>query len=147
MEGRSTDGHYDRAIRLSAPETKESSMRSRVRHWLSALLAVAFASVMLPSQSMQIANASGVGYATGDVFVGVGNGMIKHFSPTGTLLDTLNTGSGSSEDTGMCFDTSGNLRSTNFEANDMSLFDNKGNLTKHPWGSGFDADPESCVHD
>jgi hypothetical protein len=94
----------------------------------------------------QPASAS-VPYAVGDVFAGIGNGNIKQFSPTGTLKNTLNTQSGSLEDTGMCFDASGNLYSTNFEANDMTKFDNAGNVLTHPFGSGFNRDPESCVRD
>ncbi len=37
-------------------------------------------------------------YTVGDVFVGVGTGFIKHFSPAGVLLDTLNTLTGCNED-------------------------------------------------
>jgi hypothetical protein len=91
------------------------------------------------------ASAAGVPYVVGDVFAADSNGIIKHFSPTGLLLDTLNTTSGSAEETGMCFGESGNLRSTNFTANNMTLFDNAGNVLTHPWGSGFSAGPESCV--
>jgi hypothetical protein len=93
------------------------------------------------------ASAAGVPYTKGDIFAGVGQGIIKHFSSTGVLLDTLDTGSGSFQDTGMCFDASGSLYSTNFEANDMSKFDTAGNLPTHPWGGPFDAHPESCVAD
>jgi len=118
--------------------------KALMRLVVALLLAISTSAVI--SQPGKV-RASGVAYNVGDVFAGVGTGLIKHFSPTGVLLDTLNTGSGSSEDTGMCFDAAGNLRSTNFEANDMSLFDNMGNLTQHPWGSGFNFNPESCVHD
>jgi hypothetical protein len=37
----------------------------------------------------------------GRCFVGVGTGFIKHFSPAGVLLDTLNTLTGCNEDLGM----------------------------------------------
>ncbi|BCL81282.1 hypothetical protein ccbrp13_37470 [Ktedonobacteria bacterium brp13] len=93
------------------------------------------------------AHASGVPYQFGDVFAGVGNGLIDHYSPTGTLLDTLNTGSASLEETGMCFDAAGNLRSTNWTANNMSEFDNQGNRIQFPWGGPFNLHPESCVVD
>ena len=83
----------------------------------------------------------------GDVFAGVGNGLIKHFSPTGTLIETLDTTSGSTYDTGMCFDSSGNLYSTNFATSTMSKFDHAGALLSASWGSGFNALPESCVVD
>jgi Bacterial Ig-like domain (group 1) len=93
------------------------------------------------------ASAAGVPYAVGDVFGGDSSGLIKHFSPTGVLLDTLNTTSGAAEQTGMCFGESGNLRSTNFSTNNMTLFDNMGNVLTFPWGGPFNRDPESCVLD
>src|SRR5438874_239105 len=86
-----------------------------------------------------------VPYVVGDVFAGIGNGRIHQFSPTGTLKNTLDTTSGSTEDTGMCFDASGNLYSTNFQANDMAKFDNAGTLLTYPFGTGFNEHPESCV--
>jgi DNA-binding beta-propeller fold protein YncE len=93
------------------------------------------------------ANASGVPYNKGDVFAAVGNGQIKHFSPTGTLLDTLDTTTGSLENAGMAFDLAGNLYATQFEANQVSKFDNAGNLIG-PFGSGFSGNhPESIVRD
>lgn len=104
---------------------------------LSASLAGSLASV-LP------AIASGVPYSVGDVFAGVGNAKIKHFDPNGALLDTLDTTSGSSEDTGMAFDLAGNLYSTNFTASSMSKFDNAGNLLG-AFGSGFNSHPESVL--
>ena len=91
------------------------------------------------------ASGAGVPYGLGDVFAGDSNGLIKHFSPAGALLDTLDTLSGSAEDTGMCFGESGNLRSTNFTANTMTLFDNMGNIVTPSWGGPFNQHPESCV--
>src|SRR6266542_555216 len=91
------------------------------------------------------ASAAGVQYAVGDVLAGDASGLIKHFSATGVLLDTLNTGSNSAEQTGMCFGESGNLRSTNFTANNMTLFDNMGNVLTPSWGGPFNQHPESCV--
>src|SRR6185503_6643624 len=68
-------------------------------------------------------SASGVAYNVGDIFAGVGNGKIKHFSPNGVLLDTLDTTTGSSEDSGMAFGVAGNLYAANWTANSMSQFD------------------------
>jgi hypothetical protein len=93
----------------------------------------------------QTAKASGVPYTVGDVFAGVGDGKIKHFSSSGVLLDTLDTTTGSLHTTGMAFDLPGNLYSTNWDANSMSKFDNQGNLLG-PFGSGFGSNnPESVV--
>jgi hypothetical protein len=86
-------------------------------------------------------------FTVGDVFTGVGAGHIKEYTPTGTLVQTLDTLSGSNEETGMCFDgntATSNLRTTNFSANDMSRIPQAG-ATQHPWGTGFNQDPESCV--
>jgi hypothetical protein len=90
--------------------------------------------------------ASGVPFQTGDILAGVGNGKIKHFSPLGTLLDTLDTGAGGTEDTGMAFDAAGNLFATVFQANNVYKFDHSGNRIA-TFGSGYNRDPESIVFD
>ncbi len=54
-------------------------------------------------------------FATGDVFIGVGNGQIQWRHPDGTLNATLDTGLGGFT-TGMAFDKLGNLYSTAFTA-------------------------------
>jgi hypothetical protein len=87
-----------------------------------------------------------VPFAAGDVFAGVGSGHINQFSPTGTLKDTLDTTTGSGEDTGMCFDASGNMYATDFTASEVSTFDSSGNLVAAAFGSGY-SHPESCVLD
>jgi hypothetical protein len=87
-----------------------------------------------------------VPYATGDVFAGVGSGAVSQFSPTGTLENTLQTTSASAEETGMCFDSSGDLFVTNFEALTISKFDSSGNLIAADWYT-FPGNPESCVVD
>ncbi len=121
------------------PRRLALSLRSSAR-WAALLLTLAaFLGGALP------VSAAPVPYAVGDVFAADSNGIIKHFSPTGVLRNTLNTTSGSAEESGMCFGESGNLRSTNFTANNMTLFDNAGTVLTHPWGSGFNTSPESCV--
>lgn len=85
-------------------------------------------------------------FETGDVFAGVGNGKINHFSPHGVLLDTLDTQGGSTEDTGMAFDAAGNLYATGFDGNEVYTFDTRGNRLG-TFGSGFDGNPESIVFD
>ena len=87
----------------------------------------------------------GLPYGDGDIFAGVGTGLIKEFKPDGTFVQTLDTTSGAFEDTGMCFDGLGNLRSTNFGTQTMTLFDSSGTIITHPWAGPFSADPESCV--
>jgi streptogramin lyase len=92
-------------------------------------------------------SANHIPYAVGDVFAGVGAGQIKHFDPNGTLLEVLDNTSASSEQTGMCFDASGNLYTTNWTAGNMSKFNNQGGLLVHPWGGAFSLHPEMCVVD
>lgn len=70
-----------------------------------------------------------------------------HYNNAGTLLETLNTGAAGSEDTGMCFDTTGNLYATNFQAGTLTKFDNAGNLVQSSWGGPYNTNPESCVVD
>ena len=62
------------------------------------------------------------GYPTGDVFAAVGNSTVNVYTPTGTLVATLNDASGSSATTGMAFDASGNLYVTNISTNTISKF-------------------------
>jgi hypothetical protein len=89
-----------------------------------------------------------VPFNVGDVFAGVGRGKFNHFSPTGTLLETLDDGQtvGSGEDatTGMCFDPAGNMYGTNLDKGTMSKFSNNGTLLAATFGS-FNALPESCL--
>lgn len=92
-------------------------------------------------------SASAIPYQVGDIFVGTGNGKIDVYDSTGTLLQTLDTTSSSAEQTGMCFDGSGNLYATSFSAGTMSKFDNAGLLLTYPWGGPFSIHPESCVVD
>lgn len=110
-------------------------------------MAIAALSLVLGFAVTSSAAADGVPLKPGDVLVGEGNGLIKHFDSNGNLLDTLDTQAGSTEDTGMCFDQEGNLYTTNFEANDMSKFDKNGNLVASSFisSSTFDEHPESCV--
>jgi hypothetical protein len=82
-------------------------------------------------------------FVTGDVFVGAGNGQVFVYSQTGTLLQKLSSGL-SSETTGMAFDSSGNLYSTNFEAQKIVKYDINGNKIG-TFGSGFNSDPESIL--
>jgi len=91
--------------------------------------------------------ASAIPYTVGDVFAGVGAGKVNEYTPTGTLVQTLDSTSGSSEQTGMCFNASGNLYATSFTTGQMELFDNNGNLLTYPWGGPFSLHPESCVVD
>lgn len=99
-----------------------------------------------PADVQAPAERGGIAFQVGDVLAGIGTGQIKHFSPTGTLIQTLDNATSSNEQTGMCFDSVGNLYSTNFSGS-MSKFDNTGNLLQSQWATGFSNSPESCVFD
>ncbi len=137
-----------RAFAIPSQRGRFTSSRLRpIRSGLAARKRWLLVAATMGAFVLGVQPASAAPYSIGDVFAGVGNGHIKQFSPTGTLKKTLDTTSGSSEDTGMCFDSSGNLYSTNFEANDMTKFDDAGNVLAYPFGTGFNFDPESCVRD
>jgi hypothetical protein len=94
------------------------------------------------------AQANGVAFGHGDVLADVGNGQIRHFTNTGTLVDTLATTTGTTEGDGMCLDSSLNLYATQgFSADTVSKFDANGNLLTANFGSGYDGHPESCAVD
>lgn len=86
---------------------------------------------------------AGTAYTVGDVFVAVSNGQVDEFTPTGTLVQTLNTGLGGFT-TGMGFDSSGDLYVTDFSAGDVSEFNNSGTLTNATFISG-QVSPESLA--
>lgn len=87
-------------------------------------------------------------FAIGDLFIGggAGTGTVNRYSESGTLLQTINTGTGGYE-TGMCFDSAGNMYQTNFTAASMTKFDSSGNVIANPWGGPWNGQPESCAID
>src|ERR1035441_4893118 len=72
-----------------------------------ALRGYVFESILLMVFLAGMASAGTI--AQGDVLVAIGNSEVNVFTPTGSLLTTLNDASGSSYTTGMVFDASGNL--------------------------------------
>jgi Bacterial Ig-like domain (group 1) len=139
-----THGGHGRRHQRNEPRRPCTRFRLAARAAITALV-VAIVSAAIGTSS---AVANGVPFAKGDVLAGVGGaGKIAHFDANGKLLDTLETTSGSAEETGMCFDAAANLYSTNFGANTMSKFDSGGNLLVASFGSGFSSSPESCVFD
>jgi hypothetical protein len=88
-------------------------------------------------------------FNSGDVFAGIGGGQVVHYSPTGSVLDVLDTGTGVSDppgnETGMCFDPLGNLYTTNYDGFSMTKFNNTGGVVSNPWGRTFSTPPESCT--
>ena len=100
--------------------------------------------VAMWASNLQPAQAAGVAYQKGDVFVAIGGGVIRHFDASGTLLDTLDTTT-NDQMTGMCFDAAHNLYATDYFTNQMSKFDSMGNLLQASWGGPFSTKPEDCL--
>ncbi len=122
---------------LSAPAAFQGK---KTRFSRALLLGIALAALfVVPARA-------GTPYVVGHVFAGVGNGQVKEFTPTGTLVQTLNDTTGSTFITGMCFDPAGNLYVTNFVGTTVSKFDNSGNLVNANFLTGLSS-PESCVVD
>jgi hypothetical protein len=120
----------------------------RMLRLVSTLSAVSVAAALAVAQAPAV-QAAGVPYAKGDIFAGVGTGLIKHFDQTGVLKDTLNTGTGCSEDLGMAFDSTNNLYATaSFGScsgtGHVVKFDNMGNLIG-PFGGPYSASTESIT--
>ena len=93
------------------------------------------------------AQANPTPFQNGDVFASVGNGQVKRFNSAGTLIDTLDTTTNSTATAGTCFDAVGNFYVTDFNAQKVSKFNKMGALVAASFGSGYNADPESCVVD
>ena len=108
--------------------------------------AIALAVICLIGYSPEKASAGPV-IPIGNVIVGTGNGFYSEFTPTGTLVTQFNTLSASSDETGCGFDSSGDLLTTNFEAQSASKFDPTGVLTDPAFGGPFDCNPESVTLD
>jgi outer membrane protein assembly factor BamB len=84
--------------------------------------------------------------ADGTVMVSTGNGLVTEFDQTGVMLGQLDTTTGSLEEAGSAFDTSGNFFVTDFEASQVTKFDPTG-LLIGPFGSGYNLHPESILFD
>jgi hypothetical protein len=131
---------------LTGVKQEDATFRALVR--FTVVLAIALSWIAFAARP---AHANHVPFAFGDVFAGVGNGKINHYGATGTLKEVLDTTTGAANppgsETGMCFDSSGKLYTTDYDAVTMSKFNNLGGLTTHPFGPSFSFPPESCVVD
>lgn len=121
---------------------KKKYSKGTLRKRISGLIGIV---VVLMALSATIAAA--VPFQKGDVFAGVGNGQIRHYDKNGTFIENLTVPNVlGQEDTGMAFDSSGNLYATVFGANEIAKFSNTG-VFLGLFGSGYNAHPESIVFD
>jgi WD40 repeat protein len=74
-------------------------------------------------------------FGPSDVFLSVGSGQVKEFTSSGTLVQTLNDGTGG-ETTGLAFDASGNLYVSNFDQGTVAKFNVNGTLINSRFISG-----------
>lgn len=84
-------------------------------------------------------------FVAGDVFASVSNSTVNVYTPAGSLVCTLNDGSGATFTTGSAFDAAGNLLVTNFASGTVSRFSNSGALLSSSFISS-DNTPESVVN-
>jgi hypothetical protein len=112
-------------------------------HWLLVLAAALACALVFASP------AAAAPYTTGDVFVSDGQtqvNQVQEFTPTGTLIQTLQDTNTSLGTAGSAFDASGNFYVTDFSNQTVSKFDATGAFVG-PFGSGYSADPESILFD
>lgn len=89
-------------------------------------------------------NPETAGFTSGDLLVGVGNGQVAQYDSAGNLVSTLDTGTGSSEETGGCFAPTGEYYQTNFADQSISKFAADGSLENSRWAT-VSGSPESCL--
>src|SRR5258708_5120006 len=77
------------------------------------LLCASIVAASVPA-AVNVTFANGVPFSAGDVIASTGSGTFNHFTGSGSLIDTLNDGSGSSLTTEGCFDASGAFHGTNY---------------------------------
>jgi hypothetical protein len=90
---------------------------------------------------------AGSAYTVGDVFLGVANVGVEEFTPTGTLVQTINGGALSGFVTGMAFQNNGNLLVTDFSSGSVVQYDNSGNLLNATFNTVAVGSPESIAID
>lgn len=120
-------------------------MGNRISILRSALRIAVFGGILLALSGALFAGP--FTFQLGDIVAGTGTGHYKVFDSSGNFLTTLDTTTGSSEDTGGAFDASGNLYVTNFTANSVSKFDINGNLLTANFGGPYNSHPESVTID
>ena len=84
--------------------------------------------------------------AAGTVMVSTGNGRVTTFTQDGTFIGQLDTATAAPETAGSSFDSAGNFYVADFAAQQVTKFDPTG-VRIGPFGSGYNADPESILFD
>ncbi len=82
-------------------------------------------------------------FAAGDLVVGT-QSLVQWRNSAGAIVGILNPNQGTTENTGMAFDSAGDLYVTNFTAGTVSKFNPQGELIG-TFGSGYSGHPESIA--
>jgi hypothetical protein len=114
----------------------------------AALAAVTFSAVTtLASVVGSASPAAAAGYTKGDLFVSRGDGHVEERTPSGALVQTLNSGKAFPSSSGSAFDpTTGTFYVTEFGNQSVSKYNNLGTFVGN-FGSGYNSDPESVLVD
>jgi hypothetical protein len=88
----------------------------------------------------------GSSFTKGDVFLGVTGVGVNEYTPTGTLVQTINGGGLSGFVTGMAFQNNNNLLVTDFSTGNVVQYDGSGTLLNSSFASGI-GEPESIAID
>src|SRR5262249_30272111 len=94
-------------------------------------------------EGRQLLSGASPSFVKGDMLIGVADG-IQWRHADGSLVKTLPTSA--LYNTGMAFDSNGNLYSTAFASNQVNRFDTSG-VSLGTFGSGFTNDPTSIAFD
>ena len=113
------------------------------RRWLPKAL---LASPFVFAAAFGAPQASAAPIATGTVMVSTDSGKVTEFTQDGTMITQIDTMTGGTFTTGSMFDAAGNFYVTTFNGQQVTKFDPTGFLIG-PFGSGYNADPESILHD
>lgn len=130
-------------IGASMRDSQSGSTRRSLGGWALGITMAALVAVLAGGA----APAWAAPFTTGDVFASVGNGRVEEYSPTGTLIQTLNNGLGSVNTTGGVFDSSGNFYVTTFANNVVSKWNSNGGLVNGSFMVGCNSDCESITRD
>lgn len=83
-------------------------------------------------------------FTLGDVFLGVTGTGVNEYTPTGTLVQTINGGGLSGFVTGMAFQSNTNLLVTDFSSGHVVQYDSSGHLLNSAFATGI-SEPESIA--
>lgn len=138
-----TDSTGTAAIQASLPvATTPGEIVSAISTGIDSTTTFATTSTFSPDVVVESAS-SPPSFAAGDLVVGT-DSLIQWRNSAGAIVGILNPNLGTTQNTGMAFDSSGNLYATNFLAGTVSKFNPQGKLIG-TFGSGYSGHTESIA--